>query len=214
MTNIDVSPRLSPRPSSSPLSRPLSRPSITLASASPRRRELLEQIQVSYTVLPANIDETQIEGESAEQFVKRLALEKAQCVYRQSPERPALGADTIVIIDQQILGKPESQDHAKHMLKMLSGNMHLVMTAVAIDNGETQHVVLSTSEVEFVQLSDQQIDAYWLTGEPIDKAGAYAIQGIAAQFIKNINGSYSSIMGLPLYETTELLKLVGIKLLK
>jgi len=198
MTKLDDSPR----------------PVITLASASPRRRELLDQIQVSYTVLPANIDETPIEGESALQFVKRLALEKARCVYRQSPEIPALGADTIVIINQQILGKPENQDHAKRMLKMLSGHTHQVMTAVAIYNGETEHVVACTSEVEFAKLNDQQLEAYLLTGEPIDKAGAYAIQGVAAQFIKTIKGSYSSIMGLPLYETTELLKLLGIKLLK
>lgn len=198
MTKVDVLPE----------------PIITLASASPRRRELLDQIQVSHTVLPANIDETHIEGESALQFVKRLALEKARCVYTQSPERPALGADTIVIINQQILGKPDNQDHAKRMLKMLSGQTHQVMTAVAICNGKTEHVVVCTSDVEFTQLNEQLLDAYLLTGEAIDKAGAYAIQGVAAQFIKNIKGSYSSIMGLPLYETTELLKLVGIKLLK
>jgi len=189
-------------------------PVITLASASPRRRELLDQIQVNYTVLPANIDETHLDGEPALQFVKRLAMEKARCVYRQSPERPALGADTIVIINQQILGKPENQDHAKRMLKMLSGHTHQVMTAVAICNDKSEHVVVCTSEVEFTQLNDRLLDAYLSTGEAIDKAGAYAIQGIAAQFIKNIKGSYSSIMGLPLYETTELLKLVGIKLLK
>ena len=189
-------------------------PTITLASASPRRRELLDQIQVSYTVLPASIDETHIEGESAHQFVKRLAMEKARCVYKQSPERPALGADTIVIINQQILGKPDDHDHAKRMLKILSGRIHQVMTAVAVCDNEMEHVVVCMSEVEFAQLDDQLLDAYLLTGEPLGKAGAYAIQGVAAQFIKNIKGSYSSIMGLPLYETTELLKLLGIKLLK
>ncbi|MCW8935243.1 MAG: Maf family nucleotide pyrophosphatase [Gammaproteobacteria bacterium] len=198
MTKTDISP--------SPL--------ITLASASPRRRELLEQIQVSYSVYPANIDETHIEGESALQFVQRLALEKARCVYRKFPERPALGADTIVVINQQILGKPDNQDHAKRMLKMLSGQTHQVMTAVAICDGEAEHLQVCTSEVEFAQLNDKQVEAYCSTGEPIGKAGAYAIQGVAAQFIKNIKGSYSSIMGLPLYETAELLKLSGIKLLK
>jgi len=190
------------------------RPLITLASASPRRCELLDQIQVCYTVHPANINETHITGESPEQFVKRLALEKARFVFKKSPERPVLGADTIVIMDQQILGKPESQEHAREILKMLSGHTHQVMTAVAINNGETEHVAFNSSEVEFAYINDEQIDAYLKTGESLDKAGAYAIQGIAGQFIKNINGSYSSIMGLPLYETTELLKLVGINLLE
>jgi len=190
------------------------RPLITLASASPRRCELLDQIQVCYTVHPASIDETHITGESPEQFVKRLALEKARFVFKKIPERPVLGADTIVIMDQQILGKPESQEHAKEILKMLSGHTHQVMTAVAVNNGETEHAALSSSEVEFAYIDDEQIDAYLKTGESLDKAGAYGIQGIAGQFIKNINGSYSSIMGLPLYETTELLKLVGIRLLK
>ena len=198
MTNIDV----------------LSKPCITLASSSPRRRELLDQIQVSYYVLAVNIDESHIEGESAEVFVKRLALEKAQAGYAKLPVRPALGSDTIVIYDQQILGKPRNRQHAFDMLQMLSGNTHQVMTAVAICSGEAEHCMLNTSEVEFSRLSKEQIEAYWLTGEPADKAGAYGIQGIAAQFIKNIKGSYSSIMGLPLYETAKLLNMMGIKVFK
>jgi len=198
MTNIDVS----------------SKPGITLASSSPRRRELLDQILVSYSVLAVNIDESHIQGESAEKFVMRLALEKAQAGYAKSPVRPALGSDTIVIYEQQILGKPRSRQHAIDMLAMLSGSTHQVMTAVAICNGETEHCMLNTSEVEFAKLTDQQIEAYWLTGEPADKAGAYGIQGIAAQFIKNIKGSYSGIMGLPLYETAQLLSMMGIKVLR
>lgn len=190
------------------------KPQITLASSSPRRRELLDQIQVSYSVLPVDIDESHISGETAEQFVTRLALEKARSGYKASSLIPALGSDTIVIFEHQILGKPKNRQDALNMLQMLSGKIHQVMTAVAICNGETEHCVISTSEVEFAQIDDQQAEAYWETGEPVDKAGGYGIQGIAAQFIKNIKGSYSGIMGLPLYETVELLKLAGIKNLK
>ena len=189
-------------------------PQITLASASPRRRELLDQIQVTYQVLPVDIDESYIEGETAEQFVTRLALEKAQAGFKLLSQRPALGSDTIVVCEQQILGKPENRQHGFTMLKRLSGKTHKVMTAVAICNGSVEYCKLSCSEVEFTELSQQQIEAYWETGEPRDKAGGYGIQGIAAQFIKNIKGSYSGIMGLPLYETTELLKLTGIPVLK
>ncbi|RDH84943.1 MAG: septum formation inhibitor Maf [endosymbiont of Galathealinum brachiosum] len=190
------------------------KPQITLASSSPRRRELLDQIQVSYNVLPVDIDESYVPGETAEQFVTRLALEKARSGYKTSPLMPALGSDTIVLFDHQILGKPKNRQDALNMLQMLSGKNHQVMTAVAICNGETEHCVISASEVEFAQIDDQQAEAYWETGEPVDKAGGYGIQGIAAQFIKNIKGSYSGIMGLPLYETVELLKRVGIKNLK
>jgi len=189
-------------------------PQITLASASPRRRELLDQIKVSYTVHAVDIDESHMAGETSQQFVKRLALEKAQAGYLDYPVRPALGSDTIVVFEQHILGKPENQQMAFEMLKLLSGKTHQVMTAVAICNGETEHCVLSISEVEFNTLNEQQINDYWNTGEPADKAGGYAIQGIAAQFIKNIKGSYSGIMGLPLFETAQLLERVGIKLLQ
>ena len=187
------------------------KPQITLASSSPRRRELLDQIQVSYRVLPVDIDESYSSGETAEQFVTRLALEKARSGYKASSLIPALGSDTIVLFEQQILGKPKNRQDALNMLLMLSGKTHQVMTAVAICNSDAEHCVISSSEVEFGQINKQQAEAYWETGEPADKAGGYGIQGIAAQFIKNIKGSYSGIMGLPLYETVELLKLVGIK---
>lgn len=185
---------------------------ITLASASPRRRELLDQIRVSYEVLPVNIDESHQAGETAEQFVKRLAMEKAQAGYEKIPLRPSLGSDTIVVLDQKILGKPENRQMGLEMLTMLSGKKHQVMTAVAIYSGKIQQCVLSTSEVEFAALNLQELEAYWETGESVDKAGAYAIQGQAARFIKNIKGSYSGIMGLPLFETAELLKLSGVEL--
>lgn len=187
-------------------------PQITLASTSPRRRELLDQIQVSYEVLAVDIDESHIPGETAEQFVMRLAIEKAQAGYERDPARPALGADTIVVFGNHILGKPVNRQMALEMLTMLSAQQHQVMTAVAICSDNIQHCALSTSEVEFTELNSQQIEAYWETGEPHDKAGAYGIQGLAAKFIKNIKGSYSGIMGLPLYETAELLKKVGIEL--
>ena len=190
-----------------------SKPQIILASSSPRRRELLDQIQVSYEVLPVNIDESHIPGEVAEHFVKRLAAEKAQAGYHQKPHRLTLGSDTIVVIGLNILGKPENKAQAVEMLSLLSGNTHQVMTAVAVHSKQYKACVLSVSDVEFAELTDQQIDAYWETGEPKDKAGAYGVQGIAAQFIKKINGSYSGIMGLPLFETAQLLKESGIKLL-
>jgi len=183
---------------------------ITLASASPRRAELLDQIQVTYKILPVNIDESPLPDESAEQFITRLAIEKAQTGFQNMPGQPALGSDTVVVIGDKILGKPDNQQHAKEMLELLSGNIHQVMTAVAICNEKELHCLVSKSEVEFEEINDQQILAYWETGEPVDKAGSYGIQGIAAQFIKNIKGSYSGIMGLPLYETTKLLKRVGI----
>jgi len=192
-------------------SSPVPDPSITLASASPRRRELLDQIQVSYEVLPVNIDESNRPGESPQQFVERMALEKAQAGYEKAPERPALGSDTIVVLGQQILGKPENRQKGIEMLSILSGRKHQVMTAVCIFGSNFRQCVLSTSEVEFTELNLQQIEEYWETGEPADKAGAYGIQGRAAKFIKNIRGSYSGIMGLPLFETAELLKASGIE---
>ncbi len=184
--------------------------SITLASASPRRRELLDQIQVNYYVHAVNIDETPVKGESPLHYVERLAQAKAHAAYKDYPFRPSLGSDTAVVYQNKILGKPENEQHALEMLRLLSGQTHRVMTAVAICAGDFVRCVTKVSEVEFSVISDQQINAYWQTTEPIDKAGGYAIQGIAAQFIKNINGSYSGVMGLPLYETCGLLKLAGI----
>jgi len=185
---------------------------ITLASASPRRRELLQQIQVTYEVLPVDIDESHQPDETAEQYVQRLAIEKARAGFAQRPLRPALGSDTIVVVAGQILGKPQNPQVAGQMLGMLSGKAHQVMTAVAIVCAAREYCALNTSEVEFTELNSKQIVLYCQTDEPLDKAGAYGIQGPAAQFIKNINGSYSGIMGLPLFETAELLKQAGVTL--
>ena len=187
---------------------------IILASASPRRVELLQQIGVEIIQQVADIDESHQPGESAEAFVARLAEEKAFKVYQNSnKEYPVLGADTIVVIDEHILGKPDDYAEACEMLTMLSARHHQVMTAVTLVNQGLPETRINISDVEFIELDQATIDAYWQTGESLGKAGAYAIQGIAGQFIKEIRGSYSSIMGLPLYETRLLLKRAGIAVL-
>ena len=186
---------------------------IILASASPRRRELLQQIGVDAIVRPVDIDESQKPGEAVSDFVERLALEKAQRgfdIIDNTNSLPVLGSDTIVEIGGVVLGKPENRQHAREMLMQLSGQQHEVHTSVAVVTRERQLVTTSCSDVQFKQLELQEIDNYLVTGEADDKAGAYAIQGIAAQFVKNINGSFSGVMGLPLYETVELLKQCGV----
>lgn len=187
---------------------------ITLASASPRRQQLLDQIGVHYQLLPVDIDETPESNESALDFVCRLAQEKAQAGYqRQSQQQPVLGADTIVVLNGRILGKPQSREHGLAMLTALSGNSHEVITAVAMVDGERSECSVSRSNVYFRKLNQIEIEAYWNSGEPADKAGGYGIQGLAAQFIERLDGSYSGVMGLPLFETAELLKQFGIELL-
>ena len=190
---------------------------IVLASASPRRAELLQQIAVKAKVQAVDIDETQNSGETVLDFVQRLAMEKAQCGFNACCEigdkekcLPVLGSDTIVEINGVVLGKPRNRQHAKQILQMLSAQKHIVHTAIAIVNEKQGVSLISSSEVMFKTLTDEEIDRYLATGEADDKAGAYAIQGIAAQFVKNLKGSYSGVMGLPLYETAKLLKLCGV----
>ena len=186
-------------------------PQIILASASPRRGQLLDQIGIKYQVLPVDIDEIVKTGESAEDFVIRLALEKTITGYQRSEtKRPVLGSDTIVLLNKQILGKPENRAHAMQMLSSLSGHSHQVLTAVALVSEDKQKHLLSVTKVFFRKLSEDEIQSYWETGEPVDKAGAYGIQGLAAQFIERIDGSYSGVMGLPLFETAQLLKEFGV----
>lgn len=190
---------------------------IILASASPRRRELLEQIGLRVIVQAVDIDESQNHGEAVCNFVQRLAREKAQRGFEivENPHKlPVLGSDTIVEIAGVILGKPENRQHAKQMLQRLSGQKHTVHTSIAIVTEEQQLIDTCSSQVQFRSLEDEEIDSYLMTGEADDKAGAYAIQGIAAQFVKNINGSFSGVMGLPLYETAQLLKRCGIRTLE
>ena len=187
---------------------------LVLASASPRRRELLNQIGMRFRQRVIEIDETARELESAEDYVRRVALEKARAVQRElgHDEVLVLGADTAVVVDEILLGKPADCAHARQMLRLLSGRAHRVLSAVALV-GEREAVRVSASAVWFRALSDAEIDTYWHTGEAQDKAGAYAIQGLGAVFVERLEGSYSGVMGLPLYETAQLLKDFGIQVL-
>ena len=188
---------------------------LILASASPRRQALLKQVGIAFRQQVAEIDETPLENEAAEDYVVRLALEKARAVRQHSVDDglPVLGADTAVVIDGRLLGKPKSPAHARQMLQLLSGREHRVMSAVALV-GSREAVQISVSRVWFRPLGENEIDAYWRTGEPQDKAGAYAIQGVGAIFIERLEGSYTGVMGLPLYETGRLLQDFGIQILE
>ncbi len=186
---------------------------LLLASQSPRRAELLTQLNVSFTTINVDVDESTVTGESAEDYVRRLAIAKAMKGWEMSDQSlPVLGSDTAVVIEGHILGKPRDKADSARMLRMLSGKSHRVLTAVALVQDGTTLDELVATEVQFKELSDREIEQYWLTGEPQDKAGSYAIQGIAGHFVKQISGSYSAVVGLPLYETYELLeKLSGLK---
>jgi septum formation protein len=188
---------------------------LILASASPRRQALLKQVGIAFRQQVAEIDETPLDNEVAEDYVVRLALEKARAVLQHSVTDglPVLGADTAVVVDGRPLGKPENLAHARQMLQLLSGREHRVMSAVALVRSR-EAVQLSVSRVWFRPLSENEIDAYWRTGEPQDKAGAYAIQGVGAIFIERLEGSYTGVMGLPLYETGQLLQDFGIQVLE
>jgi septum formation protein len=187
-------------------------PLIFLASASPRRSALLTQIGVPHRVRATNLDESRRNAEHPSSYVQRLAREKAHAVWSVLPvaERlPVLAADTTVAIDADILGKPADEEDAVRMLSRLSGRSHQVYTGLALISGDGTREAISVSEVQFRKLQAAEIRTYWHTGEPADKAGAYAVQGLAAAFIERIAGSYSGIMGLPLFETAELLSHVG-----
>lgn len=186
-------------------------PPLLLASQSPRRAELLGQIGVEFTQQSVDIDETPRSGELAGDYVLRLAIEKAAAGWcwlqaQAVPEaRVVLGSDTSVVLAGEIMGKPESREHALAMLSALSGQTHQVMTAVALQYREHCLSALSVTDVRFRKVSPVELDAYWQTGEPEGKAGAYAIQGRAAVFVEYIAGSYSGVVGLPLLETHQLL---------
>ena len=188
-------------------------PVIYLASRSPRRRALLHQIGIRHTPLEIDVDERQRPDEDPVSYVLRLATQKVQAgagVAAGSEALPVLAADTSVVIDDRVLGKPRDREHGLWMLQQLSGKTHQVYTAIALDwCGITTD--LSLSEVSFRALSEAEIAAYWATGEPADKAGSYAIQGSGARFISMLHGSYSGVMGLPLFETAELLSRNGIQ---
>jgi len=172
---------------------------LVLASASPRRQELLRKAGIAFTVQPAEIDETPLPGESARACAERLARDKALAIARSRPDDVVLGADTVVVVDDQILGKPTDGEDAARMLRLLSGRTHEVITGVCVvaPNREVS-VGSETTQVTFTELSEDDIREYVATGEPMDKAGAYAIQGIASRWIPRIEGDYSNVVGLPI----------------
>jgi len=196
-------------------------PAIYLASQSPRRRELLAQIGVAHRVVGVDVDESRRGSEAAADYVCRLAREKAAAGWARIRAdglalAPVLGADTAVVVDDRILGKPADAAAARAMLELLSGRTHEVMTGVAVcfareESGEYGvDTLLSRTRVRFRALSALEIERYWASGEPCDKAGAYGIQGLAAVFVEHIEGSYSGVVGLPLFETAELLRRCGV----
>ena len=189
---------------------PAHAPLVCLASASPRRRELLGQLGVPHVLAVPNIDEAVLAGESAADYVVRMARGKARTLHPQGLGLPVLAADTTVVIDELICGKPANAEEGIAVLLKLSGRSHEVLTAVALAAaGEVNHR-LSRSEVRFRHLSLAEASAYWNTGEPHDKAGGYAVQGHGAVFVEHLSGSYSGVVGLPLFETAELLAGAGI----
>jgi len=186
-----------------------------LASASPRRRELLRQLGLEFKAMPSNIDEERRAGESPAEYVTRVARDKARFVAglvkaRDLPGHPVLGADTEVVLDGEIIGKPRDRQHGLEMLRRLAGRTHEVLSAVCLIDRGREHAALSASRVSFVSMTETEIARYWESGEPVDKAGAYAIQGKAAAFIARLEGSYSGVMGLPLHELAVLLKKIGV----
>jgi septum formation protein len=184
---------------------------LILASASPRRQELLSSAGISFEVLPSEVDEGSQEGEAPEEYVARLARRKAEKAGEKHKDRWALAADTVVVIDGRILGKPGDRQEAKEMLGMLSDREHRVITGFCLfrgDSGKSREGTVTT-RVRFKNLSSREIDWYLDTGEPFDKAGAYAIQGKAAFMIKEIRGSYTNVVGLPLTEVIEALQELG-----
>jgi len=204
----------------------LSDQTIYLASKSPRRRELLQQVGIAFEVLELNdepgshgaVSEIPDDDEPPDSYVTRVAREKADSgwaavLWRQLSKRPVLAADTTVTIDGKILGKPVDHTEAMTMLRLLSGRTHEVLTAVAVRFEDQTHEVLHRSAVRFAKLSEATLQLYCDSAEPYDKAGSYGIQGHAAQFIEHISGSHSGIMGLPLFETTRLLQQAGIRTL-
>lgn len=184
---------------------------IHLASASPRRKEILAAIGVAFTAAGVDIDESRYDDEPVADMVIRLAAAKA-AIARTGLDLsvPVIGADTAVAIDDRVLGKPGSQQEALEMLACLSGRVHKVVTGVALDHAGKVNTAMSVTEVRFREISPDEAEAYWQSGEPQDKAGAYAVQGIGGIFVESISGSYSGVVGLPVFETAALLANAGL----
>lgn len=183
-------------------------PQIVLASQSPRRRELLAQLGVGFHVESVSIDETPLPNEAAMDYVLRVAEDKARAGWEGAGKRlglPVLGSDTAVVVDGEILGKPRDAADSQRMLALLSGRSHQVFTSIACMNGERVESECVISEVSFADISLETMQRYWQSGEPVDKAGSYAIQGFGAVFVRKMSGSYTGIVGLPLYETAGML---------
>jgi septum formation protein len=187
-----------------------SSPQLHLASTSPRRREILQSLGIDFEVVMVETDESPRIGESAEELVLRLAIAKAEAA---TGADYVLGSDTVVVLDDLVLGKPVDSDDAVDMLLALSGRSHLVLTAVALRMPNGTRTVLSKTDVRFREIDRDEAIRYWHSGEPADKAGGYGIQGLGGIFVEAINGSYSGVMGLPVFETVELLKSAGIEVL-
>jgi septum formation protein len=187
---------------------------LILASASPRRAELLRAAGIGFDVMPADVDEAIDVEDTPEGYVRRVAQLKAEAVLPRAGERPVLGADTIVIVGHAVLGKPSDTADAGRMLRLLAGREHSVMTGVCLINpaAESGRVQMSTTRtsVEFAALTDEEISWYVASGEPMDKAGAYAIQGLASRFVTRIEGSYSNVVGLPVALVYDLCKRAGL----
>ena len=186
---------------------------LVLASQSPRRRDLLDAAGIAYDVGAVDVDERRHGGEAPEVYAERLAREKATAGARQFPDRAVLGADTVVVVDDEVLGKPRDAEDAVRMLARLSGRSHDVLTGVAIAHAGRVHSAVDRTRVWFTVLSDAEIEAYVASGEPLDKAGAYAIQGLASRFIPRIEGSYANVVGLPVTTVIEILRVLGAALI-
>jgi septum formation protein len=184
---------------------------VVLASASPRRRELLNLIGIPHEVRPANIDETMRPREAPSRHAERLAREKASAISERDADLITIGADTVVVVNRKVLGKPADAADAARMLGMLSGREHTVITAVAVSRGRKLRSAIEEVRVRFRRLSDDEIEAYIATGEPMDKAGAYGIQGFGATIVERIEGDYFAVMGLPLVRLVGLMRDVGVK---
>ncbi len=183
---------------------------LILASASQRRVALLSERGYAFRAVPADADESVVGAETAEAYVRRVALLKARAVQALMPDDVILAADTTVVVDGDMLGKPEGDDDARRMLARLSGRGHVVMTGVAVVSGVREATVVVSSTVRFRPLTPADLDWYVATGEPADKAGAYAVQGLGGRFVEAVEGSYSSVVGLPMAEVTSLLEAAGI----
>jgi septum formation protein len=183
---------------------------VVLASASPRRRQLLDLIGIEHEVHPANIDESMRPREAPRRHAERLAREKATAIAKRDPDLITIAADTIVVINRKVLGKPRDADDAARMLALLSGREHVVTTAVAVSRGKKLRSAVEEVRVKFRRLRDDEIEAYIATGEPMDKAGAYGIQGYGATIVERIEGDYFAVMGLPIVRLIGLLRDVGV----